>query len=194
MPQKKTVRAVLTTGQVARICQVSPRTVVKWIDSGRLKGYRIPGSQDRRVPRELLARFLEDNGMPLGDLGREARHEVLIVGAEPLLVERLRELLPESDGFRHEAARSGFEAGVLAHDLGPDAAVVIDHALGRSEAIQIARSLRRGEAHEETLIVALANEDEPDVEGLIEPAGDFSDAFKKPFDVVRWPRFLVQVA
>ena len=48
---------VFTTGQVAKICKVAPRTVSKWFDSGRLKGYRIPGSQDRRIPREYLIKF-----------------------------------------------------------------------------------------------------------------------------------------
>ena len=47
---------VFTTGQVAKICKVAPRTVSKWFDSGRLRGYRIPGSQDRRIPREYVAR------------------------------------------------------------------------------------------------------------------------------------------
>lgn len=56
--------AVLTTGEVARICHVAPRTVSKWFDSGRLKGYRVPGSPDRRVPRENLVAFLAANGMP----------------------------------------------------------------------------------------------------------------------------------
>ena len=51
---------VFTTGQVAKICKVAPRTVSKWFDSGRLKGYRIPGSQDRRIPREYLIKFLFD--------------------------------------------------------------------------------------------------------------------------------------
>src|SRR4051812_3407789 len=113
MSQK--TRAVLTTGQVAKICQVSPRTVVKWFDSGRLKGYRIPGSQDRRVPREHLVRFLKENGMPLGSLDQESWHKVLIVGAEPLFIGRLREMLTEDDGYRYEAAHSGFEAGARAH-------------------------------------------------------------------------------
>ena len=54
---------VFTTGQVAKICKVAPRTVSKWFDSGRLKGYRIPGSQDRRIPREYLIRFLKEHGM-----------------------------------------------------------------------------------------------------------------------------------
>ena len=70
---------VFTTGQVAKICKVAPRTVSKWFDSGRLKGYRIPGSQDRRIPREYLIRFLKEHGMPLGDLEDEAMAKVLIV-------------------------------------------------------------------------------------------------------------------
>ena len=54
---------VFTTGQVAKICKVAPRTVSKWFDSGRLKGYRIPGSQDRRIPREYLIKFLKEHGI-----------------------------------------------------------------------------------------------------------------------------------
>ena len=70
---------VFTTGQVAKICKVAPRTVSKWFDSGRLKGYRIPGSQDRRIPREYLIKFLKEHGMPLGDLEDEAMAKILIV-------------------------------------------------------------------------------------------------------------------
>ena len=44
------MKTIFTTGQVAKICKVAPRTVSKWFDSGRLRGYRIPGSQDRRIP------------------------------------------------------------------------------------------------------------------------------------------------
>ncbi len=56
---------VLTTGQVAKFCKVAPRTVAKWIDQGLLKGYRIPGSQDRRVPKDNLVRFCQEHGIPM---------------------------------------------------------------------------------------------------------------------------------
>src|SRR5205823_90621 len=52
------MKTIFTTGQVAKICKVAPRTVSKWFDSGRLRGYRIPGSQDRRIPRKH-AEYLE---------------------------------------------------------------------------------------------------------------------------------------
>ena len=40
---------IFTTGQVAKICDVSTHTVSKWFDSGQLRGYRIPCTKDRRI-------------------------------------------------------------------------------------------------------------------------------------------------
>lgn len=54
---------VFSLSQVAALCGVEHRTVSKWYDSGRLRGYRLPGSQDRRVPREHLIRFMRENGI-----------------------------------------------------------------------------------------------------------------------------------
>ena len=174
------MKKVFTTGQVAKICKVAPRTVSKWFDSGRLRGYRIPGSQDRRIPREHLIKFLKEHGMPLGELEEEGWHKILIIGAEQLFIDRVHELLPEDEDYKYELAQSGFEAGIQAESFHPDT-IVIDLAMGRSEALQIAHTLRRNEAYKETLIVALASEDEPNPEGLTQFG--FNDAFKKPFDV-----------
>jgi two-component system response regulator RpaA len=59
------MKDVYTTGEAARLLYVAPRTVCKWFDSGRLKGFRVPGSQDRRIPREQLVRFITDHGLAL---------------------------------------------------------------------------------------------------------------------------------
>ena len=174
------MKKVFTTGQVAKICKVAPRTVSKWFDSGRLRGYRIPGSQDRRIPREHLIRFLKEHGMPLGELEEEGWHKILIIGAEKLFIDRLQELLPEEEDYKYEVANSGFEAGIQAESFHPDT-IIIDLAMGRSEALQIATNLRRNPAYEQTLIIALASEDEAAPEAL--SGHGFSEAFKKPFDV-----------
>jgi excisionase family DNA binding protein len=174
------MKKVFTTGQVAKICQVAPRTVSKWFDSGRLRGYRIPGSQDRRIPRDSLIRFLKDNGMPMGNLEEESWHKILIIGAERLFIDRMKELLPEDDEYKYEVATSGFEAGTAAHSFHPDT-IVIDLSMGRSEALQIAQNMRRIPLFEATLIVALASEDEASPESL--SSFGFNEAFKKPFDV-----------
>jgi two-component system response regulator RpaA len=174
------MKKVFTTGQVAKICKVAPRTVSKWFDSGRLKGYRIPGSQDRRIPREQLIRFLKEHGMPLGELEEEEWHKVLLIGTEKLFNDRMKELLPEVDDFKYELAQSGFEAGTLAQSFHPDT-IIIDLGLGRSESMQIASNLRKNDSYTATLIIGLAGEDEAAPEKLQEHG--FNEVFKKPFDV-----------
>lgn len=57
------MREVFTTGQAAAVLRVCPRTAMKLIDRGDLKGWRIPGSEHRRVPRESLAALVERLGM-----------------------------------------------------------------------------------------------------------------------------------
>ena len=118
--------------------------------------------------------------MPLGDLEQEGWHKVLIIGAEPLFIERLKELLPEDDDYKYEIAHSGFEAGMQAESFHPDS-IVVDLAMGRAEALMIAKNLRGKEASKDALIVALASEDEASPEALTQYG--FSEAFKKPFDV-----------
>ena len=174
------MKKVFTTGQVAKICKVAPRTVSKWFDSGRLRGYRIPGSQDRRIPREHLIRFLKEHGMPLGELEEEGWHKILIIGAEQLFIDRLRELLPEDEDYKYEMASSGFQAGNAVQSFHPDT-IVVDLSMGRSEALQIAQNLRRIPNFEKTLLIALASEDEAAPEALT--GFGFNDAFKKPFDI-----------
>lgn len=173
------MRKVFTTGQVAKICKVAPRTVSKWFDSGRLVGYRIPGSQDRRIPREHLIRFLKEHQMPLGELEDEAFSKVLLIGTDRTLIDRLKSLMPANDDFKVEIAHSGFEAGIQAESLHPDA-IVLDLAMGRSEGLQIVANLRRNNAYDTCVIVGLAAEDESDP-GSLKTDG-FDDVFKKPFD------------
>lgn len=174
------MKKVFTTGQVAKICKVAPRTVSKWFDSGRLRGYRIPGSQDRRIPRDNLIRFLKEHGMPLGELEEEGWHKILIIGAEKLLIDRVRELLPDDEDYKYELANSGFEAGIQAESFHPDT-IIIDLSMGRSEGLQISQNLRRNPHYEQSLLIALASEDEAAPEALVEFG--FTDTFKKPFDV-----------
>jgi hypothetical protein len=56
----------LTTGNIAQICGVSPKTAGTWIDTGELEGHRIgcKGGGDRRVTPENLRRFMKQRGMP----------------------------------------------------------------------------------------------------------------------------------
>ncbi len=171
------MRTIFTTGQVAKICKVAPRTVSKWFDSGRLRGYRIPGSQDRRIPREHLIRFLKEHGMPLGDLEDEAMGKLLLVGADAQTRSNLDELMGNED-FKVEAAASGFEAGIQAESLHPDC-VVIDFAMGRNEALMIAQNLKKNSVYTDTVLIGLLSDDD-NASGFDRTL--FNETFRKPFD------------
>jgi two-component system response regulator RpaA len=74
MRKRKTGTDVFTTGEVARICRVSPHKVNQWFDSGVLAGFRLPSSKDRRFLRSSVVALLEANGMPaewINDAGRK---------------------------------------------------------------------------------------------------------------------------
>lgn len=55
----------LTTTQAGLMLTVATATIAKWIDSGQLAGYRVPGSRHRRVRLKDLVQFAHKHGMPL---------------------------------------------------------------------------------------------------------------------------------
>lgn len=55
---------VYSTGEAARICRISINKIIRCFDSGKLKGFRVPNSKFRRIPRDELLRFMRDNGLP----------------------------------------------------------------------------------------------------------------------------------
>ena len=58
-------KEVYTTGEAAEICNLSQQTIIRCVDQGRMKGaFRIPGSKFRRIPREVLRKFMDDNNLP----------------------------------------------------------------------------------------------------------------------------------
>lgn len=174
---ENSMKTIFTTGQVAKICKVAPRTVSKWFDSGRLRGYRIPGSQDRRIPRDHLIRFLKEHGMPLGELEDEATGKILLVGAEPVIRASLTEVIG-NESFKLDFAHSGFEAGIQAESLHPDC-VVIDFAMGRQDALMIAQNLRKNANYTDTVLIGLLS-DEDNASGFDRTI--FNETFRKPFD------------
>ncbi len=170
---------VYTTGQVAKICKVAPRTVSKWFDSGRLKGYRIPGSQDRRIPREYLIKFLKEHGMPLGELEDETTAKVLVVAQDQVLIDNLKRELPPEKSYKLAIAASGFEAGLQAESFRPDC-IIVDFSIGRTEALQICQNLRRNQEFAEVILIALLPDDGSN---FTLDRSTINESFKKPFDV-----------
>ena len=146
---------VLTTGDVARICNVAPRTVSKWFDNGQLKGYRIPGSKDRRIPLNELVRFMKQNNMP-SNLLAVGKIRVLIVDSNSDSSSTLAQSLRTKADYEVQMVHSNFETGATAQKFSPHV-MLINLLAQEINAIQICKSIRADEDLQTIKIIALAN-------------------------------------
>ena len=146
---------VLTTGDVARICNVAPRTVSKWFDNGQLKGYRIPGSKDRRIPVSELIRFMKANNMPQSTLP-VGKIRVLVVDSDVDSALTLADTLRARADYEVQTVRSNFEAGITAQKFAPHV-LLINLLAGGIDATGICKSIRSDEDLQATKVIALAN-------------------------------------
>jgi excisionase family DNA binding protein len=174
------VKDVLTTGEVAKICNVAPRTVSKWFDSGALHGYRIPGSKDRRIPLNQLIRFMKHHGMPLNGL-LTGTTRVLIVDEEQDIVEVLEKILEGEAKYEVEIARGGFAAGVTAEKFRPHV-ILLDMHLRDVDALEVAKHVKKSPDLQLTKVIAMSGKlSDAEAQGLL--AQGFDGFLRKPFHV-----------
>ena len=114
---------VLTTGDVAKICHVAPRTVSKWFDNGQLKGYRIPGSKDRRIPVSELVRFMKMHNMPTSALP-VGKIRVLIADSNDKTGSALADILQSEADYEVKTVKSNFGTGAIVHKFAPHVLLV----------------------------------------------------------------------
>lgn len=171
---------VLTTGEVARICNVAPRTVSKWFDSGSLKGYRIPGSKDRRIPLGELLRFMKAHGIPLDGLNT-GRTRVLIVDDDAEVVDTLRRVLTEQTNYEIGTATSAFAAGLECERFKPHV-LLLDVHLGDDDGRKVAQLVHSSDSLQMTKIVAMSGK-LTDVQAHALRTTGFEGFLRKPFQV-----------
>ncbi len=173
-------KEVLTTGEVAKLCNVAPRTVSKWFDSGSLKGYRIPGSRDRRIPAAELIKFMKAHGIPLEGV-QSGRTRVLIVDDEREIVEVLEKILGQQTNYEIRTATNGFAAGVECERFKPHV-LLLDVHLGEGDTRHVADLVRKNDQLQFTRIVAMSGK-LTDGQAQALRAQGFDGFLKKPFQV-----------
>lgn len=175
-----TEKEVLTTGEVAKICNVAPRTVSKWFDSGQLKGYRIPGSKDRRIPMSSLLRFMRDHGIPMEGVG-SGQIRVLVVDGQTDVVDTLDRLLKEQTSYDVSTATDGFRAGLECARFKPHVMLLDLHIEG-GEAREIIRQIHGNDDTQMTRIIAMSGKLTDGQAAQLRMQG-FDGFLKKPFQM-----------
>jgi excisionase family DNA binding protein len=174
------MKTVFTTGEAAKICKVSQQTIIRCFDNGQLKGFRVPGSRFRRIPREALYKFMRDNGIPTDAL-ESGKRKVLLVDDDVELVELMSKVLEEDGRFEVRIANNGFDAGMMVKEYRPDL-IVLDVMLPDINGKEVCHRVRADNTLEDVRILCISGmiEDDKIQELKLSGADDF---LHKPFDI-----------
>jgi excisionase family DNA binding protein len=174
------MKTVFTTGEAAKICKVSQQTIIRCFDSGQLKGFRVPGSRFRRIPRDQLYAFMRDNGIPTDALD-SGRRKVLVVDDDENLVELIVDALERDGRFEIRSVNNGFGAGMLINEFRPDL-IVLDVMLPDINGKEVCTLVRSEKSMDDVKIICISGMVE---QGRIQELRDAgaNDFMKKPFDV-----------
>jgi len=192
MAKRKNHDRWFSTTEAARLCGLSHMTVIRRFDVGDIKGFRVPGSRFRRIPRESLVEFARRHGLPLADLpdaegdggsGAEAeggKHRALVVEDERRMADLLEKILA-ADGWEVRVARNGFDAGFLAGSFVPHL-ILLDIMLPGVDGREACRQMRSDKRLAGSRILAVtALRDERNVREIMEAGAD--GYLAKPFGI-----------
>jgi excisionase family DNA binding protein len=174
------MKTVFTTGEAAKICKVSQQTIIRCFDSGQLKGFRVPGSRFRRIPRDQLYAFMRDNGIPTDALD-SGRRKVLVVDDDESLVELIVDALERDGRFEVRSVNNGFGAGMMINEFSPDM-IVLDVMLPDINGKEVCTLVRNEKSKEEVKIICISGMvEQAKIQELLDAGAN--DFMKKPFDV-----------
>jgi len=174
------MKTVFTTGEAAKICKVSQQTIIRCFDSGQLRGFRVPGSRFRRIPRDILFRFMKENGIPTDAL-ESGRRKALIVDDDEELVELIRDALEADGRFEIRVANNGFDAGMMVKEYHPDV-IVLDIMLHDINGKEVCQRVRSDSNLDDVKIICISGMVEQDkIEDL--KASGANEFVQKPFEV-----------
>jgi excisionase family DNA binding protein len=174
------MKDLFTTGEAAEICRVSQQTIIRCFDSGRLEGFRVPGSKFRRIPRRSLIRFMKDNNIPLDQI-ESGKKKVLVVDDDVEIIELIGDILFRDGRFEVKTASSGYEAGISTQQFRPDL-ILLDYMLPDVNGNIVCQTIRRNPEFENIRIIIVSGVVKQDeIEQLLKSGAQ--DFIKKPFNI-----------
>ena len=173
-------KKVFTTGEAAELCKVSQQTIIRCFASGRLQGFRVPGSRFRRIPREELIRFMRENDIPTDAL-QSGPATILCVDDDQEILDLYRDAFSRLGNYDVVVASTGYDAGLMTEQHKPDL-IILDYMLPDVNGNVVCERVRAHPELNATRILFVSGViDDAEVQGLLDAGGD--GFLRKPFDL-----------
>lgn len=184
------IKDTYSTHDVARICCVTPTTVIRWIEDGLIPAFKTVGGH-RRVRREDLERVCQERGIPFTVPTGDEVGRLLVVDDEPVVLDLVRDVLKDlSHQFDVEVARDAFDAGRQVALFRPQL-IFLDLMMPGVDGFEVCARLKRDAATMHTEIIAITGYyTEANMERIL--AAGASACLKKPLDVTEVRRRVVE--
>ena len=181
---------ILTVFQASKYCNVSPKTIINWIEAGHIPAYKTVGGH-RRIKRSDMEDFMKRQGIPIPqDEMLSERKRILIVDDDPIIVETLVQALEEEEyDYEIISASDGFEAGLQVNHFRPHL-LILDIMMPDIKGFEVCKKIKTNEETKNTKIIVLsAYLDDEKFKRMREYGADL--CFSKPLPL---PRLKEEVA
>lgn len=147
-----------SSGEVAKFCDVNPRTVIRWIEAGKLTAFKLPGRGNNRVKHNDLISFLQENQIPIpSELKLEQEKLCFIVSKEKQIV-RHSQRIARNAGYITKVHSFGLDAGIELSMQKP-ALVIVDNQTAKVSAFSLVETIKRTLDYMPYLIIFDENSD-----------------------------------
>ena len=172
---------IMTVFKASKYCNVSPKTIINWIESGHIKAYKTVGGH-RRIKKSDLEAFMKNQGIPIPEGEHvEERKRILVVDDDPIIVETIVQSL-EEDEYDYEviSASDGFEAGLQVNHFRPHL-LILDIMMPEISGWDVAAKIKENPKWKSIPIIFLTAKGDTMSIGMGGLAAD--DYIVKPFNI-----------
>jgi len=172
-----------TTGDIGRIFGVSRISAYKWVVSGKIKSFKIPGGRYKIARRDLVD-FIKKSGLDSRIAGGIQQDDVkiLVVDDQKLIVQTVRDYMETAHpGWHISSASNGFEAGRMLSRVNPDL-VILDLFLPGINGFNLCRNIKNDPNTRDVKIIVITGY--PTQENISKARESGADAvLPKPFEM-----------
>lgn len=183
------VKDTYSTHDVAKICCVTPTTVIRWIEDGLIPAFKTVGGH-RRVRREDLERVCRERNIPFNVPTGTEVGRILVVDDEPVVLDLVRDVVKElNHQFEVEVAKDAFDAGRLVVSFRPQL-IFLDLMMPGVDGFEVCTRLKKDSATKDTEVIAITGYyTEANTERIL--AAGAAGCLRKPLDVLEVRRKVI---